>query len=108
MRSGGSDRSSLPKRYCRVPLLGAASFDAQTETILAPVRQEKTTVSAGVQNDVCFAPEGAAGGALAEDVPAGGAAGAAMIFAALTRATVRDFLQSGLPWHSSAITFCNL
>src|SRR4051812_5881998 len=85
MRSGGSDKSSLPKRYCRVPLLGAASLDAQTEIILAPVRQEKTTVSVDVQNDACFAPEGALVGA---------AAGASMMRAVFTSATARVFLQS--------------
>ena len=84
MISGGAP--GFPKRYCREPSVGEASLEAQTEISLAPVRHSKTTVFGDVQKEVraCFA--------------AGGAAGRA----AVTRATVRVFVQSGFPWHSSA------
>lgn len=71
-----SGASGSPKRYCTPP-----RFDSQTETSFVPVAQEKTVFSLAVQKDVC-----------------------GCTLTALTSATVRLFVHSGSPWHSSAMT----
>ena len=64
------------------------------------VRQEKTTVSAGVQNDVWAALAGAGGGVGEEGAAAASGAG----FAEAISTMVSLFLQSGSPWQDAAMT----